>query len=210
MYRLIRHASVFSITSILPIIISSVPFIFNPEKVPAQSVIPAEDRTGTVVTPNGNQFDITGGQFSQDGSNLFHSFKEFGLSENQIANFLSNRAIQNIFGRITGGNPSVINGLIQLTGGNSNLFLINPSGIVFGNNASLNVPGDFTATTANGIGFGNNWLNAFGKNDYAILTGKPNSFALTMSQPGAIINAGNLGVENGNLTLLGGNRCEYG
>ncbi|MGB3640268.1 MAG: filamentous hemagglutinin N-terminal domain-containing protein, partial [Rivularia sp. (in: cyanobacteria)] len=211
MYKLIRRASVFSaLTSILPIIVSSVPFIFNQEKLQAQSVIPAVDRTGTVVTPNGNQFDITGGQFSQDGSNLFHSFKEFGLSENQIANFLSNPAIQNIFGRVTGGNTSVINGLIQLTGGNSNLFLINPSGIVFGNNASLNVPGDFTATTANGIGFGNNWLNAFGKNDYAILMGKPNSFAFTMSQPGAIINAGNLGVKNGNLTLLGGTVASTG
>ncbi len=212
MYKLIRRASVFSaLTSILPIIVSSVPFIFNSEKIQAQSVIPAADKTGTVVTPNGNQFDITGGQFSQDGKNLFHSFQELGLNKNQIANFLSNPAIQNIFGRVTGGNPSVINGLIQLTGGNSNLFLINPSGIVFGNNASLNVPGDFTATTANGIGFGNNWLNAFGKNDYAILTGKPNSFAFTMSQPAAIINAGNLGVtEKSNLALLGGTVASTG
>jgi len=212
MYKLIRRARVFStLTSALPVIFSSVTFIFNSEKAQAQPVIPAADKTGTVVTPNGNQFDITGGQFSQDGSNLFHSFKEFGLSENQIANFLSNSAIQNIFGRVIGGNPSIINGLIQLSGGNSNLFLMNPSGIVFGNNASLNVPGDFTATTANGIGFGNNWLNAFGKNDYAILTGKPNSFAFTMSQPGAIINAGNLGVsEKSNLALLGGTVASTG
>ena len=207
-----RRASVFSaLTSILPIIVGSIPFIFSINKAEAQSVIPAGDRTGTVVTPNGNQFDITGGQFSQDGSNLFHSFKEFGLSENQIANFLSNPAIQNIFGRVTGGNPSIINGLIQVTGGNSNLFLINPSGMVFGNNASLNVPGNFTATTANGIGFGNNWLNAFGENDYAILTGKPLSFAFTMSQPGAIFNDGNLGVTRGsNLTLLGGTVASTG
>ncbi|AFY58601.1 filamentous hemagglutinin family N-terminal domain protein [Rivularia sp. PCC 7116] len=205
-----RHISIFStLNSILPIIFSSVLFV-NILEAQAQSVIPARDETGTVVNNNGNRFDITGGQFSQDGSNLFHSFQELGLSQNQIANFLSNPGIQNIFGRVIGGNPSVINGLIQVSGGNSNLFLMNPSGIVFGNDASLNVPGDFTATTANGIGFGNNWLNAFGKNDYAILTGKPISFAFTMSQPGAIINAGNLNVNNGNLSLLGGSVASTG
>lgn len=204
-----RHTGIFStLNLILPIIVGSVYFIN--QEAQAQSVIPAEDKTGTVVKNNGNRFDITGGEFSQDGSNLFHSFQELGLNKNQIANFLSNPGIQNIFGRVIGGNPSVINGLIQVSGGNSNLFLINPSGIVFGNNASLNVPGDFTATTANGIGFANNWLNAFGKNDYAILTGKPTSFAFTMSQPGAIINAGNLTVSNGNLTLFGGSVASTG
>lgn len=203
-----RHTGIFStLNLILPIIVGSVYFIN--QEAQAQSVIPADD-TGTVVNNNGNRFDITGGEFSQDGSNLFHSFQELGLNKNQIANFLSNPQIQNIFGRVIGGNPSVINGLIQVSGGNSNLFLINPSGIVFGNNASLNVPGDFTATTANGIGFANNWLNAFDKNDYAILTGKPTSFAFTMSQPGAIINAGNLTVSNGNLTLLGGTVASTG
>jgi large exoprotein involved in heme utilization and adhesion len=32
---------------------------------------------------------------------------------------------------------------------------MNPAGIVFGQNASLNVPAAFTATTANGISIGN-------------------------------------------------------
>ncbi len=92
--------------------------------------------TGTVVTsPNGNQFDITGG--TQSGVNLFHSFEQFGLNPGQIANFLSNANIQNILGRVVGGNPSIINGLIQVTSdGNPNLFLMNPAGIVFGSAAS--------------------------------------------------------------------------
>jgi large exoprotein involved in heme utilization and adhesion len=51
---------------------------------------------------------------------------------------------------------------------------MNPAGIVFGRNASLNVPADFTATTATGIGFGNNnWFNATGNNDYQNLIGTP-------------------------------------
>ncbi|MBV6622346.1 MAG: CHAT domain-containing protein [Rivularia sp. (in: Bacteria)] len=199
-----------SISSVLPIVFNFTAFIFNSKNAQAQSVISAGDGAGTIVNSNGNRFDITGGQFSQDGRNLFHSFRELGLNQNQIANFIGNPGIENIFGRVIGGNASVINGLIQVSGSNSNLFLINPSGIVFGNNASLNVPSDFTVTTASGIEFGNNWLNAFGKNDYGILTGKPISFAFAMNQPGAIINAGNLKVNNGNLSLLGGTVASTG
>ncbi|HEY9853828.1 MAG TPA: filamentous hemagglutinin N-terminal domain-containing protein, partial [Leptolyngbyaceae cyanobacterium] len=177
----------------------------------AQPIIPANDNTGTIVNPNGNSFDITGGQRSGDGANLFHSFTEFNLNSGQIANFLSQPDILNILARINGGNVSYINGLIQITGGNSNLFLMNPSGIVFGANASLNIAGAFTATTANGIGFGNNWFNAVGNNNHAALVGTPNAFAFTMQQPGSIINSGNLAVGNGqDLTLLAGNIINTG
>jgi filamentous hemagglutinin family protein len=175
------------------------------EPAQSQSIVPAADGTGTVVTPEGNRININGGSLSGDGANLFHSFTQFGLTQDQIANFLSNPSIQNILGRVNGGNPSIINGLIQVSGGSSNLYLMNPSGIIFGSSARLNVPASFTATTATGIGFGSNWFSASGVNDYAALVGTPNSFAFTLSQPGAIINAGDLAVESGkNLTLVGG------
>ena len=89
--------------------------------------ITSDGSTGTVVSPDGNRLDITGGQLSGDVTNLFHSFSNFGLDANQTANFLSNPSIQNILSRVTSGNPSYINGLIQVTGGNSNLFLMNPA-----------------------------------------------------------------------------------
>ena len=175
------------------------------EQALAQSVVPAADGTGTVVNQSGKRIDISGGKTSVDGVNLFHSFSRFGLSSGQNANFLANPAIQNILGRVTGGDASVINGLIQVIGGHSNLFLINPAGIIFGPNAQLNVPAAFTATTANAIGFGNGWFNAFGPNQYAALGGTPNAFAFTMSQPGAIVNAGDLAVGQAqSLVLLGG------
>jgi filamentous hemagglutinin family protein len=170
----------------------------------AQAIAPAADGTGTIVNINGQTYNITGGTLSGDGANLFHSFTQFGLDANQIANFLSNPSIQNILGRVTGGSASIINGSIQVSGGNSNLYLINPAGILFGNNASLNVPASFTATTATGIGFGNNWFNATGTNDYATLIGTPSIFAFNTNQPGSIINAGNLTVPTGDVNLLGG------
>nr|WP_271969878.1 CHAT domain-containing protein [Moorena producens] len=169
--------------------------------------IQADHTTDTEVIQDGNRFDIDGGTRSGDGSNLFHSFQEFGLDQDQIVNFLSQPGIKNILNRVTGGNASVINGLIQVTGGNANLFLMNPAGIIFGADAQLNIPGSFTATTATGIGFGdNNWFSAFGNNDYFSLIGTPSVFRFeTLGTPGAIINQGQLEVTPGNnLTLLGG------
>ncbi|MEG4248873.1 CHAT domain-containing protein [Microcoleus sp. Pol10D4] len=180
-------------------------FWLLPLAVRSQPVVPATDGTNTVVQSEQNRTDISGGQLSGNGANLFHSFSQFNLSEGQIANFLTNPNIQNILGRISGGDVSVINGLISVSGGNSNLFLMNPAGIVFGQNARLNVPGSFFATTATGIGFGDNWFNSAGINDYKALVGNPNQFNFNNSQVGAIVNAGNLAVGSGqSLTLLGG------
>ena len=171
----------------------------------AQQIIPNNDGTMTIVTEEGNRFNIDGGTLSGDGKNLFHSFQEFGLDANQIANFLSNPSIRNILSRINGGNPSFIDGIIQVTGGNSNLFLMNPAGIVFGSNASLNVPASFTATSATGIGLDGGFFNAIGTNDYVNLVGNPNAFQFEGSEAGIIINAGELAVAAGqNLSLVGG------
>jgi filamentous hemagglutinin family protein len=171
----------------------------------AQRITPANDGTGTVVRPNGNRIDIEGGALSRDGRNLFHSFEQFGLNREQIANFLSRPEIRNILGRVVGGDASIIDGLIRVSGGNANLFLLNPAGVIFGRNARLDVPGSLTVTTANGLRFDDRWFNVVGANSYADLLGDPNGFAFTMSQPGAIINAGELVVSEGSsLSLLGG------
>lgn len=167
---------------------------------------------GTVITPQGNQFEITGGQLSGDGGNLFHSFPQFNLGDGQIANFLTAPQIQNILGRVTGGTPSWINGLIQVTGGNSNLLLMNPAGVIFGPNASLNVPAAFTVTTANAVGFGHDtWFNAVGENHWGSLVGTPREFRFDSLNPGTLVNSGNLAVGMGqSLTLLGGNVINTG
>jgi len=195
-------------------LLASLPLVgaLHAGNVAAQSITPANDGTNTVVTPNGNQFDITGGTLSGNGANLFHSFGQFGLTQGQIANFIANPQLQNILGRVVGNNPSIINGLIQVSGGTPNLYLMNPAGIVFGPNASLNVPAAFTATTANAIGFGCSngglgcaWFNANGTNNLANLNGAPNGFAFSGTQLGSIVNAGNLAVNSGQtLALLGG------
>ncbi|GAB4279085.1 MAG: hypothetical protein Fur0025_06040 [Oscillatoriaceae cyanobacterium] len=184
----------------------------NPESTKTPSnIIPANDGTNTIVNQEGNQFNITGGQQSVNGANLFHSLTKMGLEPGEIANFISDPKTRNIITRIVGGEASIIDGLIQVTGSNANLFLMNPAGILFGANASLNVPGDFFATTATSIGFaGSNglderWFNAIGDNDYRQLLGNPNQFAFSGAEPGAVVNFGNLAVSpEHRLTLLGG------
>ena len=97
------------------------------------------------------QHNITGGTRPGGGANLFHSFGEFGVPTNNIANFLNDSGLPttNILSRVTGGNTSNIFGTIQTQNfGNANLFLMNPAGIVFGPNASLNVGGATHFTTA--------------------------------------------------------------
>lgn len=177
----------------------------------AQSILPATDKTNTTVTPGATgRYDITGGATSKDGKNQFHSFTRFGLNSGETANFISNQGIKNIFGRVVGGDASFINGLIKISGGNSNLFLVNPAGIIFGSNARLDVPGSFFATTASSIGFDNRWFNSTGINDYAALVGTPSAFAFS-AQSGSIVNVGKLAVGNGqNLTLLGGTVISIG
>src|SRR5262249_60860069 len=81
--------------------------------------------------PGKGQYDITGGTRPGGGPNLFHSFGQFNVPNNNIANFLndSGLATSNILGRVTGGNISNIFGPIQPTGfGNANLFLMSPAG----------------------------------------------------------------------------------
>ncbi|NEO87811.1 MAG: CHAT domain-containing protein [Spirulina sp. SIO3F2] len=173
----------------------------------SQSITPAADGTGTLVTVAGQTYHIEGG--TQAGTNLFHSFQAFGLSSGEVANFLSNPTVVNILGRVTGGDPSIINGLIQVTGANSNLYLTNPAGLVFGAGASLNVNGDFVATTADRIGFEGGWFNAAGANNYATLVGTPNQFAFASQQPGAILNFGDL-TTKGNVSLVGGTVLNQG
>ncbi|MEQ8959644.1 MAG: filamentous hemagglutinin N-terminal domain-containing protein, partial [Coleofasciculus sp. C2-GNP5-27] len=191
-------------TYLLPLLAGTVRLV-TAASVLAQPIIPADDGTGTTVIQNGDNFDIQDGSLSKDGTNLFHSFQEFGIDSDQIANFLATPELRNILGRVIGENPSIIDGLIQVTGGTANLYLMNPAGIVFGANAQLNVPADFIATTATGMGFDNDWFNAFGDNNYLDLVGDPSQFAFDLSQRSIIINAGELAVEPGrDLALLGG------
>ncbi|MFM2429068.1 MAG: hypothetical protein RLZZ511_281 [Cyanobacteriota bacterium] len=170
--------------------------------VTAQSIVPGDD-TGTIVRPNGSQQTlIQGGK--QAGNNLFHQFQRFDVSAGQSANFSINPTVGNIFSRVTGGQASLINGTLQVSGGNANLFLLNPAGVIFGQSARLDLPGSFVATTAEALEFDRSrWLTSNTIN-YAGLTGAVTGYGWLSPTPGSVINAGNLAVQPGQSVMLSG------
>ncbi|MEB3292888.1 MAG: filamentous hemagglutinin N-terminal domain-containing protein, partial [Synechococcales bacterium] len=128
--------------------------------VQAQQVIP-DTTLNTQVQRSLNTFTITGGTAS--GPNLFHSFQEFSIPTNGTAQFNLTHTpnISTIFSRVTGGVTSSIDGTIQISNSANpvSLFLLNPSGILLGPNARLNLGGSFIGTTAQSIRFadGTEW-----------------------------------------------------
>ncbi|NEQ76377.1 MAG: filamentous hemagglutinin N-terminal domain-containing protein [Okeania sp. SIO2C9] len=125
------------------------------------------------------------------GSNLFHSFQEFNIREGRSVYFINPNGIENILTRITGNNPSSILGKLGVDGG-ANLFLVNPQGIFFGPNASLDIRGSFIATTANEIRLGQNGLfSATAPHTSNLLSVEPSALfsnQLETQARGAIIN----------------------
>ncbi|MBO0350563.1 filamentous hemagglutinin N-terminal domain-containing protein [Phormidium pseudopriestleyi FRX01] len=142
----------------------------------------------SIVTPNGSRQVITGG--TPAGSNLFHSFTEFSVPTGGTAYFNQGNSLQNIFTRITGINPSNIDGILQANG-SANLFLLNPNGIIFGTNAQLNIGGSFFASAGDRIQFSD-------RTEFPANPGD-NPPLLTVSSPIGL----QLGTDPGNITLNG-------
>jgi filamentous hemagglutinin family protein len=181
----------------------------------------APDRAlGTTVTPFNQQIDLIDGGV-QRGQNLFHSFQDFNIGAGGAAYFRHVPEVQNILTRVTGGNPSRIQGILGTIGfangqflpSTANVFLINPAGIIFGPGAELDVGGSFVATTAHGLKFGT--LGEFSATNpqppSPLLTINPsalfvNQLAASQPRPGNIqVNGSFLFVPNSqSLLLVGG------
>ncbi|BAY92717.1 MULTISPECIES: beta strand repeat-containing protein [unclassified Tolypothrix] len=200
-------------------------FIFF-SNAPAYSQINPDNTLGAEssrITPNvvingANADKIDGGAVR--GSNLFHSFSEFNINDGQRVYFGNPAGVQNILTRVTGGQASNILGTLGVDG-NANLFLINPNGILFGQNARLDIRSSFVGTTANAVQFGNQGIFSATNpqaaplltiNPSALLFHQINSQPITnQSQAAAGISPAGENVtglrvaDNQNLLLIGGN-----
>ncbi|MDY7014590.1 MAG: filamentous hemagglutinin N-terminal domain-containing protein, partial [Cyanobacteriota bacterium] len=182
----------------------SLGLIFAGNSAPAQLLPDTTLGTETsIVTPQSARHLIEGG--ATRGTNLFHSFLEFNVGENQRVDFANPATIHNILTRVTGTNVSNILGTLGVEGG-ANLFLLNPNGIIFGPNAQLDIRGSFVATTANSILFDNGIeYGAINPQAPPLLTvSVPLGLQYGSNNTGIIRNEGILSV-GGNLTLGAGN-----
>ena len=165
-------------------------------------VVSAQDSIQTQVIQQDNQFVISGGTTADNGTLLFHSFEQFDLVRDHIAEFQVTLDVETVFSRITNGVASCINGLIDLGGSSASLYLINPAGVLFGADAALNLAGDLTVLTAERLDFNQ---GHFG------LTGHPSNVQGNVLQlyfnpdnPGTIVNLGDLRIgANRSLSLIG-------
>src|SRR3954451_6690089 len=102
---------------------------------------------------SGSQVDIGADLGTRRGDNLFHSFEKFGIAPGQTATFTGPGAIRNVISRVTGGEISNIDGTLRSTVGQADLYFLNPAGVMFGPNATLDVPGSFHVSTAHELRF---------------------------------------------------------
>ncbi|BAB72324.1 filamentous hemagglutinin N-terminal domain-containing protein [Anabaena sp. FACHB-709] len=172
--------------------------------------VTADQTLGTQVTDIGLSYFVQGGT-TVGNTNLFHSFGSFNVPNDGAAIFINDPSLTNIFARVTGGTVSDIQGRIG-TQGTANLYLINPNGIIFGTNASLNIGGSFVATTANTIQFPGGAefsLTSPVTSTNTLLSVNPTAFLFNQianQGTNSIENRGYLAVPNNkSLILLGGN-----
>lgn len=145
----------------------------------------------SIIKPNveikGSSSDLIEGGASR-GVNLFHSFEEFNIGEGNRVYFNNPSGIARIFSRVTGHHQSVILGTLGVLG-NADLFLLNPNGIIFGQNAALDLKGSFLATTASSVIFKDGTeFSAVNPSPEALLTVSIPIGLQFRETPGAIVN----------------------
>ncbi len=170
---------------------------------------------GTVAVPDGGTTFITGGLRPNNGPNVFHSFNQFDVGAGHTANFVNPGIIggeivipppARVISRVIGGSPSNINGTIQALGWN--LYFMNPSGIIFGPSANLNVTGSAYFSTAQQLRLGDGQIfsTSFVRLDATLSTAAPAAFGFIGSGAPApvVISGSTLQVNNATLLVAGG------
>ena len=201
-----------ALSPVLRMCLFTISFLFALSEITLAQVT-SDNTVGTQVEQNGSIAEITGGETR--GDNLFHSFEDFSVPTSNQAFFNNANDISNIFSRVTGGNISDIDGAIRANG-SANLFLINPAGIVFGQNAQILVGGSFYGSTATNILFEDGEFSAADIDNPPLLTVNAPIGLSFRDNPADIVNrsfAPNIlgefvGLEiisQNNLALVGGN-----
>jgi filamentous hemagglutinin family protein len=175
--------------------------------VSAEAGIVTDGSLGAATSLAGPNFAINSGLGQTRGGNLFHSFSQFNLNSGERATFSGPASIANIICRVTGGTASSIDGTISSSINGANLYFLNPAGIVFGPNASLDVTGSFHATTADYLKLGpSGRFEAAVSGATNLTTDPPSAFGFLNSNPASIgVNGAFLAVPQGkSISLVSG------
>jgi filamentous hemagglutinin family protein len=119
----------------------------------ASAQVVTDGTVGPATALPGPDYAVTSDLGRLEGTNLFHSFSLFDVNTGESATFSGPNSIQNIVARVTGNNASDIDGTLASTIGGADVFFINPAGVIFGPNASLDIGGSFHVSTADEVRF---------------------------------------------------------
>jgi filamentous hemagglutinin family protein len=114
----------------------------------ATAQVATDGTLGAATTFTGGAFTIDAAAGRQSGSNLFHSFATFDLAAGRTATFAGPSSILNVIARVTGGQPSRIDGAIRVAMPQADFWFVNPAGVTFGAGATIDVPASFYVSTA--------------------------------------------------------------
>ncbi|MEA3187085.1 MAG: hypothetical protein QOD99_915 [Chthoniobacter sp.] len=150
--------------------------------------IVADGSLGPGSSLSGPNFSIPASLGKKAGPNLFHSFSTFNIAMGESATFSGPADVQNVLARVTGGSASSIDGLLRSTIANANFFLINPRGVMFGPNASVDVGGAFVVTTGDHVAFadGSRFNASPGATDAILTMAPPAAFGFLSAHSGVI------------------------
>jgi filamentous hemagglutinin family protein len=132
-------------------------------------------------------FTIPAAAGKQKGPNLFHSFDTFTLDRGESATFTGPSSVRYVFARVTGGQPSTIDGTLACDIPRAELFLINPAGVTFGPDAKLDLKGSLSLTTADSISLrGGGRLDAALAAKGTLTSAAPSAFGFLAPHPAGL------------------------
>jgi filamentous hemagglutinin family protein len=179
----------------------------------SQAQITLDGSLGSGGPLTGPNYRIDANMGQTRGSNLFHSFGQFNVPTRGSATFTGPNTIATIVGRVTGGQPSAIDGVLRSEIAGANLFLLNPRGVLFGPNAALDVSGSFHVSTADVLRFADGAKFSTTLGQESVLTmASPAAFGFLGNNPAGIsiqgsawrVQAGRaISVVGGDVTIMG-------
>ncbi len=173
---------------------------------PLAAEVVTDGTVGPAQSLTGPDYRIGAQLGATQGGNLFHSFQRFSIETGGSATFTGPDSIRHVISRVTGGEVSNIDGLLKSEVGNADFFFINPAGIVFGPNATVDVPAAFHVGTADELRFADDSVFSATDTQASRLTvAPPEAFGYLAPQPVSLtINGSRLEFAPGQAQTLSG------
>ncbi|WP_420267639.1 filamentous hemagglutinin N-terminal domain-containing protein, partial [Halomonas lysinitropha] len=134
--------------------------------------------------------DATSMDIIQGSQNAAINWQAFDIASGEAVNFAQPNSSAVALNRVLGSDPSAIMGRLTANG---RVFLVNPNGVLFGQNASVNVGGLVASTLA--------------ISDSDFMAGR---YDFAGAGDGSIVNQGTINADGGHVALLGANVSNQG